>query len=303
MKKQLAPVALFVYNRPWHTRQTIEALRKNEQAAHSTLYIFSDGPKTASDEEKVQDVRNYIRRTDGFKSLSIIEREKNFGLADSIIAGVTEVLNAHGKIIVLEDDLISSPYFLSYMNHALGKYEDTEKVMHIAGYIFPIDPTGLKETFFYRVSSCWGWGTWKRAWRHFEYDINKLIPKFDSKLKRLFNIDGEHNFWQQMKSQRKGKINSWAIRWYASVFLNNGLCLHPSISLINNIGLDGSGMHCGKEDIYDVRVRDQEITELEELCEENEDALGRIKTFMATARRPLHTRIINLIRRKLVGFS
>ncbi|HZD41156.1 MAG TPA: hypothetical protein VE131_10570, partial [Terriglobales bacterium] len=235
-----APIALFTYNRPWHTRRTVEALRKNEQAAHSTLYIFSDGPKTAADAAKVWEVRNYIRTIEGFKSVAIIERERNLGLAESIIGGVTEVLTAYGRIIVLEDDMVSSPYFLSYMNAALWKYKAVDKVMHISGYVLPIDPAGLKETFFYRASSCWGWGTWARAWKHFEYDINKLIPRFDADAKRSFNIDGRYNFWDQMESQRDRKIDSWAIRWYASVFLNHGLCLHPSKSMINNIGLDGS---------------------------------------------------------------
>lgn len=299
MKNRPAPVALFVFNRPWHTRQAIEALGKNEYAAYSDLYVFSDGPKRAADEAKVREVRSYIRTIDVFKRISVIEREKNFGLAESIIAGVTEVVNAHGKIIVMEDDLVSSPHFLSYMNHALRKYEDADRVMHVSGYILPIDPGGLKETFFYRASSCWGWGTWARAWRHFEHDIDKLIPRFDKASRHMFNIDGKTNFWDQMESQRDGKINSWAIRWYASVFLNDGLCLHPSRSMTGNIGLDGSGTHCGEDDTYDVRIHDREITEFEEQLEENREALERIKTFLATTERPLATRILNRMKRKL----
>ena len=299
----LAPIVLFVFNRPWHTKQTIETLQQNILASESDLVVFSDGPKTASDEPKVKEVRDYIRAIDGFKKLSIIERDRNFGLAESIIAGVTEVVNKYGKIIVLEDDLITSPYFLSYMNHSLRKYEDAAKVMHVSGYVLPIDSTGLKETFFYRASSCWGWGTWARAWKHFEYDINELIPRFDDESKVLFNIDGKYTFWGQMESQRDGKINSWAIRWYASVFLNNGVCLHPSKSMTNNIGFDGSGIHCNEDDIYNVQIHDREIIEFEELCEENRDALERIKSFLATTERPLHTRTFSLLRRKLAGFS
>jgi Glycosyl transferase family 2 len=299
----LSPIALFTYNRPWHTRQTVEALRKNKHAENSALYIFSDGAKTDTDEAKVREVRGYVKTIDGFKSISVIEREKNLGLAESVISGVTEVVNGHGKIIVLEDDLITSPYFLSYMNHALRKYEDVDKVMHISGYVLPIESTGLPNTFFYRAASCWGWGTWERAWKYFDYDINKLISRFNDESRYKFNIDGKYNFWGQMESQRDGRINSWAIRWYASVFLNNGRCLHPSKSMINNIGFDGTGIHCNESDIYNVELHDQEITEFEERCEENREALERIKNFLATTERPLHMRIIYLLKKKLAGFS
>ena len=300
---ELSPIVLFVFNRLRHTRQTLEALRKNSLSSESNLIIFSDGAKTAADETKVRVVRDYIKTIDGFKSLSIIEREKNFGLAESIIAGVTEVVNDHGKIIVLEDDLISSPYFLSYMNHALRKYEDADKVMHISAYMYPIDSTGLKETIFFRPASCWGWSTWARAWKHLEYDIHKLIPRFNKESKYKFNMDGTFNFWHQMELNRDGRINSWAIRWYASVFLNNGLCLHPSRSLVNNIGFDGTGVHCGKDAIYDVPLHSHQISEFEELLEENPEAIKRFEDFMATTKKPFHTRILDLVKRKMTVLS
>jgi hypothetical protein len=301
--KNLAPIVLFIYKRPWHSRQTLEALKKNVFASESNLFVFADGPKTIADEPKVREVRDHIRTIGGFKSVSIVEREQNLGLAESITTGVTEVLNHYGSVIVVEDDLICSPYFLSYMNEALRKYEEMEKVMHISAYMYPIDATGLKETIFFRSTSCWGWGTWARAWKHLEYDIHKLIPRFNKESRHKFNMDGTFNFWHQMELNRDGKINSWAIRWYASVFLNNGLCLHPSRSLVNNIGFDGTGVHCGIDATYDVPLISHQITEFEELLEENPEAIKRFGDFMATIKNPFHTRILNLLKRKMTGLS
>jgi len=303
MDNVLAPIALFVYKRPWHTRQTLESLQKNSFSSESNLFVFADGPKTIADESKVREVRDHIKTVEGFKSLSIVEREQNLGLAKSIITGVTEVLNNYGKVIVVEDDLICSPFFLSYMNQALSIYKNIDKVMHVSAYMYPIDPTGLKETFFFRPASCWGWGTWARAWKHLEYDIHKLIPRFDKELRHKFNMDGTFNFWHQMEMNRDGRIHSWAIRWYASVFLNNGLCLHPSRSLVNNIGFDGTGVHCGKVAIYDVPLLSRQISQFEEILEENPEAIKRFADFMVTIKKPIHTRILNLLKRKMTGFS
>jgi len=291
-----APIALFVYNRPWHTRQTVEALQKNELAEDSELFIFSDAPKNEEDSEKTARVREFIRSVEGFKSVTIIEREDNHGLAGSIIAGVTEIIERYDKIIVLEDDLLSSPYFLRYMNDGLAIYENEAGVMHIAGYMYPMDSSNLPETFFYRAASCWGWGTWKRAWRLFEADIEKLVPRFDKAKIKSFNIDGCYDFWWQVEALKRGEIDSWAIRWYASVFLNNGLCLHPARSLIDNIGLDGTGMHCGSTDTYRTSLRDQPIKEFERTIAEHTEALHRIKRFLASTRVPFWKRAVRKIR-------
>ena len=169
----LAPIILFVYNRLRHTHITVEALQDNELANKSQLIIYSDGAQKPSDENSVKKVRQYIHSINGFKDIQIIEREKNWGLANSIIKGVTDVLKNENKVIVLEDDIVTSPFFLRFMNQALEVYEDKHKVMHISGYIFPIDKTGLPETFFYRSPSCWGWATWKRAWTHFERNVDE----------------------------------------------------------------------------------------------------------------------------------
>lgn len=275
-------------------------MKKNVLAKESNLFIYSDGAKTPADKPKVQEVRDYIKTIEGFRSLEIVERNMNFGLAKSIIGGVTEVVNAYGTVIVMEDDLICSPYFLLYMNQALEKYKKAEKVMHVSGYMYPIDSTGLKETIFFRSASCWGWGTWARAWKHLECDINKLIPKFDKELRHKFNMDGVFDFWHQMELNRDGKINSWAIRWYASIFLNKGLCLHPTRSLVNNIGFDGTGVHCGKDAIYEVRLNCHQVSEFEETLEESPEALERFKDFVATSKKPFRIRFQNMLIRKIV---
>ena len=150
---KFSPIILFVYNRPWHTRKTIEALQKNLLADQSDLVIYSDAPKRNSDEQKVTEVRNLIKTVKGFKNLIINERKENYGLARSIITGVTETIDKYGRVIVLEDDIITSKYFLKYMNEALEIHKSEDRVMHISGYMYPIDPLGLPETFFLKPTT------------------------------------------------------------------------------------------------------------------------------------------------------
>jgi FkbM family methyltransferase len=243
--KNPAPIILFVYNRLWHTQQTVEALQNNELAAKSDLYIYADGAKTEID-PKVEEVRAYIRSIGGFKSVSIIEREKNWGLADNIIDGVTNIVNKYGKIIVLEDDIITSRGFLRYMNDALQVYENEEKVMHVSGYMFPVKRK-MPATFFYNTASCWGWATWARAWKYYNNDAKYLLDElYNNNQEITFDLNGAYKFTDQLISNIGGNIKTWAVKWYASFFLQNGLALHPYPSLTNNIGFDGSGVHCGE---------------------------------------------------------
>jgi hypothetical protein len=253
-ESRLAPVALFVYNRPWHTRQTVEALQGNDLAGDSDLFIFSDAPKNPEAAEAVREVREYIKTISGFRSVSIIERDRNWGLANSIIDGVTKLCGELGRVIVLEDDLIVSPHFLDYMNRALERYAQEEKVMQISANMFPIKPAEtLPETFFCRMTTSWGWATWDRAWRKFEPDAKRLARMIRArKLREEFDM--KYYYFQMLESQARGEIDSWAIRWYASVFLAGGLCLHPSASLVSNIGVDGSGTHCGNGNVYQVSL-------------------------------------------------
>jgi GT2 family glycosyltransferase len=239
-----APVALFVYNRPIHTRQTVEALLSNSVAAQSALYVFSDAPRDAAASQAVDEVRSYIRSIAGFKSVTFVERETNYGLARSIIDGVTELCDIYGRAIVLEDDLVTSPYFLTYMNNALECYENEERVMQVSGHIFQVPEFAQKkEALFLPFVTSWGWGTWARAWKYFDPSAQGWEKiNSDSVLRRRFNLDGHFDYSTLLEQQRCGKVNSWAIRWYLSVFFNNGVVLFPPQSLVRNIGL-GGGTH------------------------------------------------------------
>ncbi|WP_316764279.1 glycosyltransferase [Pedobacter aquatilis] len=300
--QNLAPIALFVYNRPQHTQRTIKFLQQNELAAESRLYIFSDGAKTSNDDEKVAEVRAIINKTEGFKSVKIIERKENAGLANSVIAGVTQLINDYGQVIVFEDDLVTSPHTLTYFNDALNRYRNEEKVMHIGAYMYPLKSESLPQSFFYRAATSWGWATWASAWAHFEPNIDTLLNQFDAKKKSAFSIENSMNFWKQMQEFKKGKNNSWAIRWYASIFLKDGLTLNPAQSLVNNIGHDGTGVHSGINDIYNVIINPKPITQFPEIIKENEAAYQTIKNFLSNRKGNMVSRIKRFVKEKLAQY-
>jgi len=243
--QKFAPIVLFVYSRTDCLIKTVEALKSNYHAIDSELYIFSDGPKEGQ-EDKINNVRSYIRTITGFKQIQIIESPRNKGLANSIISGVTEIVNQFGKIIVLEDDLVTSPYFLKYMNDSLALYENDLNISCICGYTYPIYSTINESSFFIRGADCKGWGTWKRSWDMFETDAQKLkeILKKE-KLETIFNYDGSYPYMEMLEHQINGNIDSWAIRWLASAIINNQLCLYPTKSLVQDIGMGISdSTHC-----------------------------------------------------------
>ena len=249
-----APIALFVYNRPWHTWQTVGALQKNELAEDSDLFIFSDAPKKPEAAAAVQEVRGYISRIGGFKSVKIVEREENMGLANSIIDGVTATVNKYGRIIVLEDDMVTSPYFLTYMNVALEKFADNDRVVSVHGYVYPVEQS-LPEVFFLPGADCWGWATWQRGWACFNGDGQSLLDELERrKLTREFDFNGAYSFSKMLEAQIKGANDSWAVRWYASAFLAGKLTLYPGRSLVHNIGNDNSGTHCGESASLDAEL-------------------------------------------------
>ncbi|HEY0669752.1 MAG TPA: sugar transferase [Sphingobacteriaceae bacterium] len=297
--QHFAPIALFVYNRPEHTRRTLKFLKQNFLAEESRLFIFSDGAKFPAERKKVNEVREIINDVEGFKSVEVVERQVNFGLAASIIDGVTKLVNEYDRVIVFEDDLITSPYTLQYFNDALARYADEPRVMHIGAYMYPLNNHHLPETFFYRVATSWGWATWKRAWKDFEPDIDVLMRQFDQKKISEFSIDRTMDFWRQMRQFKAGKNNSWAIRWYASVFLREGLTLNPSQSLVNNIGHDGTGIHSGINDIYNVAINPKPISALPEVIEENAEAHEVIKSFLKNRKGTFIQRAIRYINQKL----
>ena len=251
----LAPIVLFVYDRPVHTLKTLQALNDNELAEQSRLYIFADGPKANStefDKRKIHEVRELIKSRQWCGWVEIKESQENRGLAESIKQGVTEIVNKHGKIIVLEDDIVTKPNFLKYMNDALDFYQNEDRVMHIGSFV-PLTTLfrKLPETWFSRFMSCWGWATWSSSWECAIWDTEFLNNEI-RKGNRLFqfNLEGTLDFHTHLERNLDGSLNTWAIKWFASIFLNNGLCLYPSHSLTKNIGFDGSGENC---DVLDIK--------------------------------------------------
>nr|WP_068892868.1 glycosyltransferase [Pedobacter panaciterrae] len=294
-----APIALFVYNRPQHTARTLKFLQQNEMASESRLFVFSDGFKSEADEKNVLEVRELLKNIEGFKSVEVIERKENMGLAKSVIIGVSKLIKDYKQVIVFEDDLITSPYTLTYFNEALNRYRNESKVMHIGAYMYNLKGTELPETFFYRAATSWGWATWERAWEHFEPNIDTLIAKFDKSARSAFSIEHTMNFWKQMEDFKKGKNNSWAIRWYASIFLKGGLTLNPSQSLVNNIGHDGSGIHSGINDIYNVIINPKPITQFPATITENAVAYAAIKGFLKNRKGTLWDRVKRYVVQRL----
>lgn len=295
-----APIALFVYNRADHAQRTISALQQNTLAADSELFVYSDAPRDRDAVSMVIEVRNLIRDISGFKAVHVIERDQNWGLAKSIITGVSELVERYGRVIVLEDDLVTSPYFLEYMNAALDEYENADQVMHISGYMFPINGKGLRDTFFLRTASCWGWATWARAWRHFDKDPARLIREFNKSDIRRFNMDDAHDFWRQVLQNQAGQIDTWAVFWYASVFQRNGLCLHPARSMVINIGNDGSGVHCGDTPVFEAMLSQTPISAFERQYAEDPLALRCTRRFFLRLNPSLLQRILRKIKSILI---
>ena len=243
-----APIVLFTYNRADHTKQAVESLLKNEEAKDSDLFIFSDGPKNEKAKKGVEENRAYIKtlsnsplKGEGFRSVTIVEREKNWGLANSLIAGITEIVNKYGRVIVVEDDLILSPYFLQYMNEALEKYKDMDNVGAISAYV-PTSSPNLPKTYFLRYFHCWGWATWKRSWELLELDPHILLRRLRFK-KTYFDVGGGAGAYGNLYCQKIGLVDSWWVRLYASFFLAEKLTLFPHHSLVTNNGQDGTGTH------------------------------------------------------------
>ena len=259
---KLAPILLFTYNRPKHTKEALEALKDNYLASESDLYIFSDSHKNYDNKEKVEQVRKIIDNIKGFRSIKIIKQEKNLGLATSIINGITNICNEYDRFIVLEDDIKTFPYFLTFMNEGLEFYKDKPYVMQINGYFFQHNEI-LPETFFYNHALCWGWASWKRSWdflvKNEDYkDINKLINNIKNK-KDLNSKMYLKNALSQLYANKNGEINTWATRWQAIITGNNGVCLTPKYSLTQNIGNDNSGENSKFTSIFSVQDYNKKI--------------------------------------------
>lgn len=276
-----APVVLFVYNRPDHTKKTVDALKLNKGASQADLIVYSDAAKIPDHESMVAKTREYVDQITGFRSVIIRKRQENWGLAASIIDGVTNVVEEYGRVIVLEDDILTSPAFLSFMNQALDFYEDKKKVWHISGWSYPINPSGLGDVFLWRAMNCWGWATWEDRWQYFQKEPERLISEWTNEKKKKFDLDGVGGFWSQVEANITGDMNTWAIFWYATIFENGGLCLNPTKTYVQNIGHDGSGQNCGNSRQKRNSLNQQCEILMETDLEESRNALNRVKSYCA----------------------
>lgn len=296
-----APIILFVYNRPEHTRRTVEALAQNELAGSSDLIVYCDGARPGSSQRAVEEVRSLVRGIQGFRSLKVVCRDSNLGLAASIVSGVTEVVNEWGSAIILEDDLVTSPFFLRYMNDGLCRYAGDERVVSLHGYAYPLKRQ-MPETYFLYGADCWGWATWSRAWAGFEADGRKLLEQLQaSGLLCRFDFNGSFDYSGMLEAQIRGDNDSWAIRWYASALLNRGLTLYPGRSLVRNIGNDQSGEHSMRTDIYDVVLSDSTVRVGTAEVRENPEALAAMEAFFRSIRPTLTRRMVGRLRRLLTA--
>lgn len=303
-----SPIALFTYNRADHTQQAVESLLKNAEAKETDVFIFSDGPKNEKAVEGVKTNREYIRTISGFKTVTIIEREKNWGLSKNLIEGITRICNEYGRVIVVEDDLILSPFFLRYMNDGLEKYKDDDRVASISAFLNPVEGK-IPETFFLRYFACWGWATWKRAWDLLNIDSRDLLKKIRWK-KNDFNIGGTGPFYGILYCDKVGLNDSWAVRFYASCFLAGKLHLFPHHTMAIQTGMDGSGTHSmagGKNPYQYMALSDKPVLIDDIRVEENKDMYKAFSRFYCgeadrSTLKNLYCRFKSFIRR-LIGLD
>jgi len=251
-----APIVLFTYDRPEHTRLTLEALAANEGAAESELYVYADGPKPGDPDGPVRAVREHLHSVTGFESVTVIERETNMGLASSVIAGVTEALTRSPSVIVMEDDLLTSSNFLAFVNSALSTYEDRRDVFSVTGYNYPLQmpPTYREDAYLSYRGSSWGWGTWRDRWSQVDWSVGDYAAfARDDAAQELFRRGGD-DLPQMLELQMSGQLDSWSIRFDYAHYKHDAFCLHPVVSKVQNIGFDGSGIHCDPSDDYYVEL-------------------------------------------------
>lgn len=292
-----SPVVLFVYGRPLHTKRVLAALRKCKLAQRTDLIVYSDAARSAEDESSVREVRKIVNVISGFSSVSIVMRENNYGLAENIIDGVTSVVSRYGRVIVLEDDIMVAPTFLQFMNDALNRYKYEPKVWHVSGWNYPISGKGVDDAFFWRVMNCWGWATWSDRWVNFNKSPSALIELFTGSQIKKFNLDGKYDFWCQVTGNNEGHISTWAVFWYATIFIERGYCLNVTNSQVENIGFDGSGEHCGNEPFVVVKFNPKTVKVWPRDVATHELAVERIKAFYKGRRTSFSRRILRGLRR------
>ncbi len=288
LSQKKTPIALFVYDRPEHARFALESLSRCERLDECTLRIYCDGSKNAADAEGVAAARQVAREWANRLGGEVVERETNLGLARSIVTGVTDLCEGHGRVIVLEDDFALSPSFLDYMLQALDRYADERNVYQISGYMFPVEHPAKPEAFFLPLTTTWGWATWARAWRVFDWDAADARGKLkDPKLRRSFDLDGSYPYAAMLEQRLRNENDSWGILFWWAVFKAGGLALHPRESLVWVGGFDGSGTHCGDQTWSDETTRrlvtedaPRDLFTMPIKIATDEAALKRIKDFL-----------------------
>lgn len=273
MEDNYAPIVLFVYNRPEHTKHILKSLNRLEEAKQSEFFIYSDGgnEKTEVEVSQVRDVLKSFQNASNFAKLTIVESDTNQGLAKSIISGVTDVINKYDKIIVLEDDLIVSGDFLTYMNNALKYYKNEGSVWAISAYTFPMKSLeNYKHDIYFSGRGCsWGWATWKDRWETVDWEVSNYPSlKYDLSFRQKFAKWG-NDLPCMLDSYAYHEIHSWAIRWCLSGFLQNKYTVYPKLSRILNKGTDGTGTNYNGKIVntFDTVISDNNSSCLFEILE------------------------------------
>lgn len=246
---------VFAHRRPDHVRRTLDALAQNYGADQTNVTVICDGPRRPDEATACHAVVREAEQVRPFNTITVERHDSNLGLARSIIEGVSQMLAQHERIIVLEDDIVTSPAFLTYMNEALERYSADDRVISIHGYSYP---TEIQEPFFLKGADCWGWATWRRGWKHFDPDGASLLQRLrEQALTDHFDFNGAYLYTRMLEDQIAGRNDSWAIRWYASALLASKLTLYPGQSLVHNIGNDGSGTHGGATNRFEGQLAQQ----------------------------------------------
>lgn len=306
MSTHKTPLALFAYRRPFHTQRALDSLAHCTRYMECQVHIFCDGPKSPQHFEEVEATRKVVQEWAKEHNAQVVLRDQNLGLARSIVSGVTELCEQYGRIIVLEDDLVVSPDFLDYMLQALDRYEAEENVYQVSGFMFPVEQPDKPDAFFLPLTTSWGWATWQRAWRIFDWQARgaqELLSNPDRC--REFDLGGSYPYSGILRSRLEGKNDSWCILWWYSVFQTNGLVLHPRKSLVWNGGFDDTGVHSGKpqddmqlprESFVYPHLSSQITFPLEITAEKS--VLGRIELYLRnrSKKRPMWKKVLNRIR-------
>lgn len=301
----VSPIALFCYNRPWHVEQTLNALFNNLYANNSTLYIFCDGAKANASVEQIQKIRAtrvVAHKKKWCGEVHVIESDKNKGLANSIISGVTEVVNKYGKVIVLEDDLVTSPFFLKYMNEALEFYKDRPSVMSVSANRPPIDKMAIPtkypfDAFVSLRPFSTGWATWKEKWNLTDWTLDYLPEMLsDPVWVESFNRGGD-DLTDMLCMQHEGKIDSWAIRWAYSHFKEHGVGILPCVPYVDNIGFDGTGVHSGSDerDFRNDVMKAPENPRFPDVLYEDRRIVNAMANYYSHKKMPLWNKFYNII--------